>query len=383
MFDMRSSLILWVPASFLASMARSAGMRVLDSISAGSSNDSTMPSCDLKHASPPGQAKLGYYNSAKGAAAMESMMARLRDELRAAVRACGSKNLALSGGLDSTVIACLLGEGAEAAAVIADDFVGTDLAYHQMAAAMMGAPPRIIRATTPEILDAIEGTIRVLGSFNDIEIRNSAAMYLLIERVAGTGWTSMITGDGADELFAGYDFFGRLGPAEIEEEQQRILGVMHFDSHRIGKALGVRIESPFLAPKVAEIARSVPAEYKVREEGGRTYGKWILRKAFEDAIPRAIAWRPKAALQDGSGTAGLTGLFESVVSDGTFESKRGAIEASDGIRVRSKESLHYYEAYRRIFGKPEPPAGGRPCPYCRHPVPDGYKFCAMCGAYPA
>lgn len=310
------------------------------------------------------------------------IVSRLYGELERAVSECSSDMLALSGGLDSSIIAHLVGGRADSVAVIAEDFVAPDLTYCQLASERLGTELRIERVGTDRLLDAIDETIGILGNFNDIEVRNSVVMYVAADHVRGRGRSGMITGDGADELFAGYDFFLRRSPGELESEQERIWDVMHFPSHAIGRSLGVRVESPFLSDGMRELARSVPVEYKVREQGGTTYGKWILRKAFEGRIPDSITWRRKTAMQDGAGTSGLTGLFDAVVSDGAFESERREIAESDGITVRTKESLHYYRIYRRRFGVPEKSGSEASCPYCGSAVGERSRFCRMCGAYP-
>ena len=138
---------------------------------------------------------------------------------------------------------------------------------------------------------------------------------------------SIITGDGADELFAGYNFLVNKPENELEAEIKRVCSVMHFPTQEIGKSLGVKVESPFLNEKVIEIANQIPSNLKVKEEENVRYGKWILRKTFETYIPTQIAWRKKSPMQEGAGTAGLTNLFESIINE---EKYVGDIISSDG-----------------------------------------------------
>jgi len=56
------------------------------------------------------------------------------------------------------------------------------------------------------MLDAIKGTIKILKNFNDIEIRNSIVSYIYLNALKKKNITKIITGDGADEIFAGYNF---------------------------------------------------------------------------------------------------------------------------------------------------------------------------------
>ncbi len=295
---------------------------------------------------------------------------------------CTSNLLSLSGGLDSSVLAFLLRDkNPKAIAIITEDFVSSDLTYSQMISKKLGLQLSIFSVSTAEILDAVKNTIKILKNFNDIEIRNSVVMYLAVRSARDNGFDSVITGDGADELFAGYDFLANKPESELEPEIKRVCSVMHFPTQEIGRALGIRIESPFLDERVVEFAKNVPANLKVKNENGKRYGKWILRKTFEGHIPKQIAWRAKSPMQDGSGTAGLTNLFESVVDEEKFVEKKLTVKVKENVTIRTRESMHYYEVFKKMFGSPASKDPERACPYCRHEVKDS-RFCGMCGAFP-
>ena len=122
---------------------------------------------------------------------------------------------------------------------------------------------------------------------------------------------------------------------------------------------------------------------KVGIKDNKKYGKWILRKAFEDKIPKSIAWRDKYALQDGAGTSGLITLFDSVIIDDVFQKKKKEILEADGVNIRTKESLHYYEVYRKYYDEPAKlQSSDTQCPYCQFAIEQNSKFCRMCGAFP-
>jgi len=302
--------------------------------------------------------------------------------LEESCNSCKSNLIALSGGLDSTIIAYFLKDRkAKAVTVIAEDFISTDLTYCQIVSNEMRLDLSIFNARTEVILEAIEDTIKILKNFNDIEIRNSVVMYLAIKWAKDNGERSVITGDGADELFAGYKFLSNKPEEELEKEIKRICSVMHFPTHEIGRKLGINIESPFLNEAVIKLANETPTNFKVREESGKRHGKWILRKTFEHYIPKRIAWREKSPMQDGSGTAGLTSLFESVISEENFGEKKLTIEKADGVIIRSKESMYYYEIFRKLFGSPVDKQSEDICPYCKHYVGES-RFCRMCGTFP-
>ena len=295
---------------------------------------------------------------------------------------CKSNLISLSGGLDSSIIAYFLKQRKpKSVAIIAEDFVSTDLTYCQMVSKEMQLPLSIYNVKTVTILEAIEETIKILKNFNDIEIRNNVVMYLAIKWAKDNGEKSIITGDGADELFAGYSFLINKPEEELEEEIKRVCSIMHFPTQKIGKALGISIESPFLNDVVVKLSKEIPANLKVKNEKGKRYGKWILRKTFEKYIPYQIAWREKSAMQDGSGTAGLTNLFNSIINEEKFVEKKLIAEKEDKVIIRSRESMHYYEIFKKLFGSPVDKNAKNTCPYCKHKV-ENLKFCRMCGAFP-
>ena len=302
--------------------------------------------------------------------------------LKESCDSCKSNTIALSGGLDSTIIAYFLKERKpNTVAIIAKDFVASDLTYCQRVSKEFNMPLTINQVSTTDILSAIEETIKILKNFNDIEIRNNIVMYLAIKWAKEQNSQGVITGDGADELFAGYSFLINKPEDELEKEIQRVCSVMHFPTQKIGKALGVVIESPFLDEKIIEYSKTIPSDLKVRNEGEKRYGKWILRKTFEKNIPMQIAWREKSPMQDGAGTVGLSNLFDSVINDQLFLEKKKKIEETDGVIIRTKESMHYYEIYRNLYGVTSKKQGDSSCPYCNFNV-ENSKFCRMCGAFP-
>ncbi len=313
---------------------------------------------------------------------LEDISKNLYNVLEESCNSCKSNLISLSGGLDSSIIAYFLKQKKpKTIAVITEDFVSTDLTYCQMISKEMQLPLSIFNVKTATVLEAIEETIKILENFNDIEIRNNVVMYLAIKWAKENGEKSIITGDGADELFAGYSFLINKPEEELEKEISRVCSVMHFPTQKIGKALGIGIESPFLDEKVIKLAKTIPANLKVKNEKDKRHGKWILRKTFEKYIPQQIAWREKSPMQDGAGTAGLTNLFDSVIGEEKYVEKKLTIEKEDSVVIRSRESMYYYEIFKTFFGSPVDEKAENSCPYCKHTI-ENSKFCRMCGAFP-
>ena len=297
---------------------------------------------------------------------------------------CKSRWISLSGGLDSSIIGHFIkNRNPNSLTIITKDFLGTDLTYSQIISKHLDMPLEICYVSTEQILDGIKNTIKILKNFNDIEIRNAVVMYMSLEALHRKNVKTVLAGDGADEIFAGYNFLLKKTTEELEEELKRIRKVMHFSSQEIAKTFGIEIESPFLDKRIIDFADTIPLSMKVNNKNEKIFGKWILRKAFEEHLPKSIVWREKSPMQDGAGTVGLSNLFESIISDELFAKKTEKIKIDNGVTIRSKESLHYYEIFKENFEIPEnSDPSGNYCPDCTSKIDENSKFCRMCGKFP-
>ena len=309
---------------------------------------------------------------------MDQCMAALQN----AVRECESDWIALSGGLDSSILAHLRkDQSPQAITIITKDFLGTDLTFAQIIAKHTGLTLSLMQVTMEEVLDSINETIKILDNFNDIEIRNSIVPHLYLSLLKKKGVDSVITGDGADEIFAGYNFLLKKSNDELNEELDRIKKIMHFPSKDIAKSLNMKVESPFLNENVIKFSDSIPISRKINLKEDKKYGKWILRETFEKDLPKNIVWREKSPMQDGSGTSNLTGLFDTIITDEIFSQKKTKILEEDGVYIRTKESLHYYECFRKSSSVKKSNSD-RKCPDCDYEINLNSRFCRMCGKFP-
>jgi len=232
------------------------------------------------------------------------------------------------------------------------------------------------------MLDAIKGTIKILKNFNDIEIRNSIVSYIYLNALKKKNITKIITGDGADEIFAGYNFLVKKDHDELQKELKRMKKIMHFTSQKIANELGISVQMPFIDESIIKFVETLPVNLLVNQNNGIKFGKWILRKAFENDLPSSVIWRKKTPMQDGSGTVGLIKMFDSVITDDIFKEKTKKIKSEDNVTIRTKESLQYYEFYKENFKIPESTNGKNQCSDCNAEIVSNSKFCGMCGRFP-
>jgi asparagine synthase (glutamine-hydrolysing) len=235
-----------------------------------------------------------------------------------------------------------------------------------------------------DTVDAAKKVVEVLKLFDPMEVRNSVPAYIGMTVAKKKGIKSVLTGDALDELF-GYPWQFHLSEAEFAKNLSDIWEEMTFSSLPLGKSVGVTIKPPYLDPLFMDWAKKLPVKLKVNYENGVQYGKWIMRKAYSELIPKEVTWRGKAPLEQGTGTWVLPDYFDKEISTEEFEEKKKLYLDQDNVTLISKEQLVYYEIFRKHFGKPsEVYSGpeGRLCPKCKGYVKTVIGFCRICGNYP-
>ena len=236
-----------------------------------------------------------------------------------------------------------------------------------------------------EVLANAPKVVAALRKFDPMEIRNSMPVYIGLTILKKKGYKSTFTGDALDELF-GYPWQFHLTEKEFAKKQQEMWAEMGFSSIPMAQSLGMTIKAPYMDPEFMEWAKKLPIKLKINMREGVKYSKWILRKAYEDVLPKDVIWRPKAPLEEGTGTAVLRTYFNDMFSDKEFEDKKKAILEKDDVKIQDKEQLLYYEHFRKLFGKPSDVfpkiSGAIQCPVCKSYVKTNIQFCKVCGAYP-
>lgn len=259
----------------------------------------------------------------------------------------------LSGGVDSSAIAALARPHVRTLHTFVSGVQGApDLQYGGQMAEFLGTQHHVLVVTLEDLLGALPEVIYHLESFDALLVRSSITNYLT-SRMVSDHVGMVLSGEGGDELFAGYDYIKGLPTEQIPAELDDIIMRLHNTAlqrvDRSAQAHGVVPFVPFTDGEVVAYALSIPPQYKVYRNGSEPVEKWILRKAVEDAVPEGVLWRPKAKFWEGAGVRELLSEHaESTISDRDLQSER---VLPNGWRLNSKEELMYYRIFKEHFGE--------------------------------
>lgn len=278
----------------------------------------------------------------------------------------------LSGGLDSSIIAAVTQKFAkkriETGSIkdawwpqlhsFAIGLEGSpDLLAARTAADFIGTVHHEVHFTIQEALDALPDVIYHIETYDITTVRASTPMYLLARVIKSMGIKMVLSGEGSDELFGGYLYFHKAPNArEFHEELVRKISKLHlYDCLRANKSLsawGVEGRVPFLDKEFIDVAMSLNPLDKMNialPSGKQRMEKWILRKAFEDILPKEICWRQKEQFSDGVGYSWIDTLKEMTsqkVSDAAFAQREKRFPINTPV---TKEEYYYREIFEDFF----------------------------------
>ena len=311
---------------------------------------------------------------------------QLRNLVIDRVQASSADGILFSGGLDTSVLAAIAashGRRLQAVMVSVEEGTGLDEPFARLMVERLGLDLEILRPTLNDLVDRMPELIRLLRTFDPMELRNSIVTYVAMEAASKRGLPAVLTGDAADELFAGYSFMFNMNAEQLPSYIRHLNEIMHFTSQAIGRDLNVGVDSPYLALTIREFALMLDYEDLVCEYEGHRFGKRILREAFSSVLPKEIAWRLKTPIEYGSGSTSLKQFAEQSISDSSFGQERERA-AHDLVKLRDKEQCFYYRIFRTLLPTPKDLARSvKHCAECQGPVSRAdMKYCRICGAYP-
>lgn len=256
-----------------------------------------------------------------------------------------------SGGLDSTLVTAIAATHLPKFHTFSTGMAGApDLESALRASEHLGTTHHIREFTADEVLDHLPNVIWHLESFDAALVRSAVPTYFVSE-LARKHVTVVLTGEGADELYAGYRYLRDLPSAALDSELVRITRALHHlnlqRTDRMTMAHGLEGRVPYLDWAHIGFALGLPPEWKIH--GAERVEKWILRTAFAGSLPEEILLRGKEKFAEGTGSVDVVRQeAERQVSDAEFERMR---EETRPLELRTKEEAYCYRVFRDRFPK--------------------------------
>jgi asparagine synthase (glutamine-hydrolysing) len=227
-------------------------------------------------------------------------------------RVAGAKEVAVafSGGLDSSLIAHILskcGVKVDLIHVSLENELEIETALD--ASEKLDLPMQVhlfkesdVEKLLPKIVDLIEEA-------NPIKVAIGVPVYWVAQKTLAAGHSVLFAGQGADELFGGYqryvNEYCNFGDKKVQQTMFNDMINIHENNlerdKKICTSLDVELRLPFISFDLIEFATSLPVNLKV-EQKQNSLRKIVLRKtALNMGLPPSIVNKPKKAVQYSTG----------------------------------------------------------------------------------
>lgn len=278
----------------------------------------------------------------------------LRTRLEASIEKCiDGENIGswLSGGLDSSIMAALASPHITNLHTFAGGLPNApDIFFARQMAEHINSEHHEVILDINKLQDVLPEVIYHLETFDALLIRSSILNYLVAQE-ASQYVGAVFSGEGGDELFAGYEYLKNVELDQLPAELVDIIGRLHNTAlqrvDRCASAHGTLPHLGFLDPDVVDYALRIPAEYKLHDG----VEKWVLRQSVSDLLPDQILNRTKAKFWEGGGVEEL--LLQNAEEQVTTRDFIKERELPNGWILNSKEEMNYYRIFTEQFGEIE------------------------------
>ena len=210
----------------------------------------------------------------------------------------GNIAVAFSGGLDSTIISTLLARHSRPKLYTVGIEGSFDLAIGEQTAEMLGLPWEGIVVEEQDLIDGILEIVKIIPTTNPVTISFEMPLFLVASRIKER---HLYSGQGADELFAGYAKYVEMSDEErertIHDDLIRLLEQGLIYEKDLVKSNDKELHCPYVHPMVLDVVRAIP----LTEEFRGSERKAVLRDVARLLDLGEIADRKKKAAQYGSG----------------------------------------------------------------------------------
>jgi len=238
------------------------------------------------------------------------MNKQLLDEMENAVKETVTDKkigVAFSGGVDSTLLAKLVKDMRYDIHLLTIGFQDShDINFAKEVNQILNFSHSISEIDPEKFKEVSDKIHQIIKTDNLSWNENSIAFYYVVELAQKNGLKTVVTANGIDELFCGYNSYREA----IEKGEDEVVKMMNdklknekemmVAINAVTAEFGVTMIQPFLLPNFIEYAKKIPVSEKIHGPDDMQRKHPIRELALDYGIPEVAAKIPKQALQYGS-----------------------------------------------------------------------------------
>ena len=258
-----------------------------------------------------------------------------------------------SGGIDSVLVAKITKELVPNVTCYTSGIAGSDdIKFSKIIADELDLDLKINELDIKDIENMLPKILNIIETTNTTQAEVSIPIYGALKLAAKDGLRVVFTGQGADELFAGYPWyvqiFAKYGTRKLREYMIQDLLLLYKETlereDKLAMSNSIEMREPFLDSSVVRTATNIDLNLNLADQND-VFGKRVHRElAIQVGIPKYIAYREKQAAQHG---AGIHGILSYIAEKNGFTKKMITREYIESISKREK--LGSSERYGYLF----------------------------------
>lgn len=211
--------------------------------------------------------------------------------------------VSFSGGLDSTLI-CHVASKKNPVGMICVGLEGSkDLLFSKEISKEINSPYFPVVLTKEMVLEAFSILDDLLDVDDPLKIELMIPVYFVAKTASENGYTSVMFGAGAEELFVGYKRYYQFPVEQLDEilrtDYKKLPTHELFWAKKICDHFNLTPKAPFCTSQMEEVAFSIPLSDRLNDPELK---KHVLREAAKILkVPKIAVERKKLAMQYGSG----------------------------------------------------------------------------------
>ncbi|MEM2341828.1 MAG: asparagine synthetase B [Candidatus Bathyarchaeia archaeon] len=220
-------------------------------------------------------------------------------------------SISFSGGLDSSIIAALVREKVKNALLISVGLEGSrDLENAEKIAGEIGLPFKAETYTPSDVVETLPRVLWLIEEANALKASICIPEFWSAETSSRMGYRVMLSGQGSDEIFAGYHKYLK----EYSKSPNLVEQTLYHDTLKLYKNSlepeekicsfhNVEARFPYADFDLASFALSLPITLKISSSKDPLRKRILRRLAEYIGLPADVYLKPKKAIQYGTGVS--------------------------------------------------------------------------------